>query len=261
MSAKLVGFGFPCEENAIFAWGTRAIFKPREERPLDILWDRQGHYYPGIGQDTEGGPLYQTFIGEVNKLMPWLQNHSKWFDTSSNERFCEHFPYEPDPRHTLVVTGTPNGSCGYFYLAVSLVENAKPKTEKKEPDGLVQSRNAAAERKRRYAEIVKTMRQWEVRTGKMLWMERNERERLILDREICAEFKKPGDALNPGDRIEVDRKEDVYWFVLFANQKQALVERYTVKGNRLLLTVDMSHHKRSTHIRVPEWATAEGYVE
>lgn len=260
--AELRGFGFPCEENAIFAWGARALFSPTRspDRPLDLLGDRQGYYYPGIGAESEGGSLYQKFLDEVNKLMPWLQTHTKWFEINSSSTFCEHFPYDPDPRHTLVVTGSPNGSSGYFYLSVSLVENGKPKTERKEPDNLVQSRHAAIVRKAKYMELTAQMRAWELKK-KLLWREKNDREHVLMEREFSAEFKEPGKTLESGNRIEVDNKEDVYWFVLFANQRQALVERYTVKGTRQLLTVDLQHHKRSTHTRIPDWATAEGYVE
>ena len=263
---KLRGFGFPCDSNAVFAWGCRAIFQPRnEQRPLDILWDRQGHYYPGISDDSDGGPLYQLFLDAVTAtILPELQAIAHWFEGNSNDVFCKHFPYPHDPKLVMVATGSPNSSCGYFYISVSLVDKGRGAVEK-EPNNLVQHRNAAAERKRRLAEITATMRAWEHKP-KLGWTEKHDREGLILNREMCAEFKEPGKDLEPGDRIEVDRKEEVYWFVLFTTKnrvegKRYLVERYTVKGTRQLLTVDANHHKRSSHTRIPEWATADGYVE
>jgi hypothetical protein len=257
--AQLRGMGWPCNTKAVFAWGCRAIFKPRNEQPLDILYDRQGHYYPGISDTSDGGPLYKLFLEAVNGIIPELQDLSKWFEGSSQDMFSKNYPYPHDDKLVMVAAGSPNASFGYFYISVSLVSRADA-AEEKEPHGLVESRNAAAERKRRLTEITETMRAWE-RKDKLGWTEKHDRERLILDREICAVFKEPGKALEPGDRIEVSGREDVYWFVLFANRRQVLVERYTVKGNRQLLTVDANHRKRSSHTRIPEWATTEGYVE
>jgi hypothetical protein len=111
-------FGYPALANSILAWGARAIFHPSEKFPLDILWDRQGHKFD---RDTQKD-AYRQFAAFINRLvLPKLQKLARCFTPSDHEKFVLHFDWPNDPNMVIVATGSPNGSYGYFYIAVNLV--------------------------------------------------------------------------------------------------------------------------------------------
>lgn len=111
-------FGYPALDNSLLAWGARAIFHPSDKFPLEILWDRQGHRFDG---DTQKD-AYRQFAQVINHtVLPRLQELARYFDPSDHSKFVLHFDWPDDANLVVVAMGSPNGSYGYFYIAVNLV--------------------------------------------------------------------------------------------------------------------------------------------
>jgi len=137
-------FGYPQHPKAKLAWGARALFVPftngmdghfrrkliYSKKPLDILCDRQGAF---LGDPPITEEEYKLFITQMNVLqvIPTLQKIATHYSTSDSLKFVKHFEWPHDPSLVLVAMGSPNGSYGYFYLSVSLVD----KTEAPQEEG------------------------------------------------------------------------------------------------------------------------------
>jgi hypothetical protein len=108
-------FGLPALEGAKMAWGARAILDMRSfPYYLDLLHDRQGFVY-------EDQKEFDAFIKFLNKkIMPWIKKAATTcFQGSDNNVYTRHYEYEGK---VIVAQLSPNGSCGYMYIACSLVE-------------------------------------------------------------------------------------------------------------------------------------------
>lgn len=108
-------FGLPALEGAEMAWGARAILDMRSfPYFLAVLPDRQGHLY-------EDQNKFDAFIDFLNKnVLSWIKKAATTcFRGSDTNVFIRHYEYEGK---VIVVQMTPNGSCGYVYIACSLVE-------------------------------------------------------------------------------------------------------------------------------------------
>lgn len=115
-------FGYQPLEQAVAAWGCRAIFH-NSDRSLEFLWDRQ----QGLeGQTEKQNDLLGKFINQ--KVQPQIRKLAAYMDVSSGDVITEHFEWPHDPNLLIVVQGSPQRSYGYFYLAVNLVphESAPP---------------------------------------------------------------------------------------------------------------------------------------
>ena len=106
--------GFGCNralpESVKTAWGCRAIY--HEGRPLDFVWNRQDNFGPdfdAIKEKLNGGALEA------------LSKHveGQWMSGASNElHTLEH--------EGLTLAYSPQGSCGYLYIAAWLSEEGAP---------------------------------------------------------------------------------------------------------------------------------------
>lgn len=96
-------WGQPCEvpDGAKAIWGARAIFKPRDKRPLDLLGDRQSVH----------GAAADELVALLNGgILDALQEWARWRDGTSSEEFVM---YEDDQ---VRVVGSARGSYGYYYV-------------------------------------------------------------------------------------------------------------------------------------------------
>lgn len=220
MSTPLISwFGYPRDENAISAWGCRAIFKPFSggDRPLDILWDRQGHY------NLEGK---DTMISIINKkIIPDLQEYTQHFSTDSSDRICLHYPFDDEGNFVLVIKGSPNGSYGYFYLSVSLV----PKMTA--PPVLDPVGDARAERERREQELEDWRKMSDARNKKFNKINRDKRKvfqeemkQRIDGRTPCYQpFEVP---MKVGDYFQVEANQGMRDAFVLANRGIEMLYEY-----------------------------------
>lgn len=113
-------FGYQAVKDAEMAWGARAIFRPSFPTAcLDTLPDRQGY----LGYEKPGYLQFADFIQRscIAKLNELASN----FSADDRHHFVWHFEWPHDSRMVVVAQGSPNGSFGYFYLSVSLVDKNK----------------------------------------------------------------------------------------------------------------------------------------
>jgi hypothetical protein len=233
-------FGYQPIPGAIMAWGARAIFKPHvTSYPLDFLPDRQGGDYK-----AEDFPAFKAFCGYLNKaVIPELQKKSKFFGSSDGDKFVMHFDWPDDPTKKIVAEGSPNASCGYFYLAVNLmtVEQAAAHPEVKPPREI-----AEEERAKRSAEIAAENE----RTAPLVAADRKQRNEkkktAAANVEAKAEGKaekKSGEKLEVNDRLAVEANQSLRTaFVLAVLDDEALIEYHMPGGKTFLRVIHATMH-------------------
>jgi len=99
------------------AWGARAILDMRSfPYFLDILHDRQGWLFKE--EDKKKSDAFIEFLNK--KVLPWIKKAATTcFRGNDTKMFTRHYEYDGK---IIVAQLTPNGSCGYMYIACSLVE-------------------------------------------------------------------------------------------------------------------------------------------
>ena len=239
-------FGYAAVPKAKAAWGARAIFKPHLDSPLDLLPDRQGYMvdceklrddWPS-DRKKQYEKRWEDFRNLLKKAeaVEKLQEISKNFNSDSKDKFVRRFPCAEEGM-VLVAQGSPNASCGYFYLSVSLVE------EKDAPEDLLceseqfyvrreeEARKREAENERLRPIIRKQMRE--------------EREQAaLLHSQIEARIagrspKNSNSRLEAGDYLETYANQDYRpAFVLAVDGDKALIEYFMPMGMRCMWIVE-----------------------
>jgi hypothetical protein len=241
-------FGAHAVKNSQLAWGARAIFKPSDVAPLDILGDRQGHSIDGKlwsdSNNDEDKVRWEEFSAVLNEsVLPELQKISKDFCTSSTERFSRQFHWKHDDKLVLVAVGSPNGSYGYFYLSVSLVkmedapEDILSESEQYRIRQKEQDCEYAAEKERLRPIIAKHNREEREKTNTI----RSQVEDRIDGRYPC-EHGKP---LESGDYIQIDCNQAYRdGFVLAVNKSEgkALIEYFMPNGRKFMRVIEVADH-------------------
>lgn len=229
-------FGYQPLEQAVLAWGARAIFQTRNEQyPLDILWDRQGHKFP----DTEEGKAaYKQFADFINKeVLPDLQKLAHYFDSASSDKFCKHFPWPHDPSYVVVAQGSPNASYGYFYIAVSLVLLGVAPDEAKPP------------RQQAQEEYAQRQQEWAVEQERLNKLSKQQsKQNRINAKAKLKEFrtrwdnepKRHGEHLESGDCVRVFVNQGLRDAVVIAAEgRTALIEYIMPNGGTKLGEIDI----------------------
>lgn len=225
---------FPIADSEM-EWGCRAIFDGRsEQRPLDILWDRQGGSVP---EDKQA--LFEQFADVINKtVLPELQKLGKYFSSDSSDKLVKHFSWPHDDSKVLVAIGSPNRSYGYFYLSIHLVAKAKA------PDEQKPSRQAAEEKREQdRAEWAVRQRELEAKCREQRQQEKVAAEAAKLkfyqrfdDRKV----KRHGQNLEPGDCVRIWANQGMRdAVVLSIADGHALVEYQMPKGVTFLSEIDV----------------------
>jgi hypothetical protein len=251
-------FGAAPLEHYIATWGARAIFNGlNEERPLDLLWDRQNtDVSPGTSEKVKH-LLHEAINAGVLAAMQKMATH---FSADSHACFVQHFDWPHDPSLVLVANGSPNASHGYFYIGVSLVPRDKAPAEVR-PD-------IEAERKRKEADL--KWLEWELEQKRLKKLElarrREVRERaqikaMEFSARATGEYRNPGDALRVGDTLTVNANQaDRDAIVTQRAGQLALIEYQMPNGKTYCWEVDAITHKKVGNInksKLPKrWANA-----
>jgi hypothetical protein len=250
--------------NSTFGWGFRAIFKPSQRFPLDILPDRQGNYFPGIDnhspQASTWPPAFVIFRNICSHLVGQVQRWAHYFSPDSNEMFVRYFGEYTigDGTYNVICVGSPQSSAGYFYVSFTAIPVTELLPPEIEPARLVAERQGRAKREVEYHALVKELRHWTV-TAKLDPSTRRERKDLLLRREALANYPDDLEQLVIGDAITVTENRDSKWFVICIRGPLALCEKLTVYGKRALVVVGRTkpYHLVSQHGVVPPAWRAE----
>lgn len=229
-------FGYPFLEQAIQGWGARAIFKPNSDFPLDLLPDRQGS--KGLESESEWNKFQSILNREV---LPELRKLVNGFTQDSHEVLCKHFPWAYDDNLILVAQGSPNGSYGYFYMAVNLVrkEDAPPATE---TAAEISERNWAA----RKAERERLEAENKAKRASLIQQTRANHEsatRLLKSVFKNVQFVRPGETMRVGNGISLNvnqgRRDAM---VRQISGDEALVEYWMPNGRSFFRIIRVSDH-------------------
>ncbi len=215
-------FGYEPIEGAVMAWGARAIFNVGSENPLDILHDRQGW---SIRESNTAEELFSQYISK--RILPEMQKMARYFNPDSTDRFVRYYDCKFNPDWFIVAMGSPRASYGYFYVSVSLVEKGIPRIPmevRPDLDAEVSRRKAAAAMQ----EFEERQKKYRAETGAQAKRDRLDAEakhlRFVL---LSGESKRPGDVLNPNDRVIVEAnqaKRDARVIKVLEPEAEALVE-------------------------------------
>lgn len=117
----MTGFGYPPIKENVLWFGARCIYRqPTNRKEATYALD----FVPGRYQysSLDNMPLAKAMDEQIRKeVLPHLQELLPNIGPASTEYVELSFTANFRPNHKLILRGSPNGSCGYFYLSVSLV--------------------------------------------------------------------------------------------------------------------------------------------
>lgn len=219
-------FGYQSVKGCDMAWGARAIFKPQNSYPLDLLPDRQGHQY-----DEAQKLEFEAFCDFLNaSVLPTLQQLTAYYDPSDSSVLVWHFDWPEDDDKVVVAQGSPNGSFGYFYLSVSLVSrNLAPEVVRPKGYMTEEERQAALQRiEQQNNQRVAQSRTFNQQRRQQIKTRQQEIDELFKD----SEYRGPGRTVEVGNQISVHANQ---------GQRDALVKK--VIGDEALVEYFMPDGK------------------
>ena len=239
------GFGSPfILEKSLAAWACRAIFKPYTSKGysltscLYILWDRQG----GLNIEGDDNELWKKMQPVINKdILPQLQKWASHFTTNSSEVLVKHFICPWDEKLIFVAHGSPNGSCGYFYIAVCLMTRQDAPPDKKTEEEIASVRRKELQKEFEERERQRNILEAEQRKATRA---RNKVERA----KIAALFenapvKHPGDHLEVGDQVQVEANQNIRDALVRAVcDDEAVVEYWMPNCRSFLRIIRVDNH-------------------